>query len=219
MARREGQRLVRVPDNFFEVLTNFKKKYQYIWRHMADAIGVASTYFYTVKRDCQIAMAEDIFDAVNKMLLEHHEMPFKKQYYGKGNNSSIAVSQRPGDAHMCINGMLLCGETDLSVRYYRAHEEWLNQAEICPDCLKAFKEAEKLWKNNQEPSKVQPKVQPKEPKREKGIPFGKQVPEPPKVHLLTPYGNLEIPQGTKVHIEHQVGGDIHIDIWPEEDNR
>ena len=179
-------------------------------------MGVNRNYFYTLKKTRK-AMSETLLDSFNSLLLEAGINPCIKEYREKPYSPSLAVNQRSGDAHMCINGMLLCGEQDLTVRYYRAHEEWLNQAKICPDCLKAFKEAEKIWKDNQEPSKVQPKEQPRE---EKGLHFTPhKQPDPVKVTLITPYGTLDIPQGTKFHIEHQIGEDIHIDIWTEEDNR
>jgi len=48
-------------------------------------------------------------------------------------------TQRPGKAHLMINGRLVCEEDDYeNVRYYRSHEYFLNQGEICETCRDRF---------------------------------------------------------------------------------
>lgn len=58
---------------------------------------------------------------------------------GDGTAAAIVPSERKGKAHLCINGKLICGEQDIEhVRYYRSHEYFLNQCEICEDCKNKF---------------------------------------------------------------------------------
>ena len=53
--------------------------------------------------------------------------------YGTGEGRH--PTERPGPAHFAINEMIVCGKDAESVRYYRSHEHFLNQPEICPTCL------------------------------------------------------------------------------------
>ena len=57
---------------------------------------------------------------------------------GRKSISTTNPSQRPGIAHLCVNGRLICGIKCNGHRYYRSHEYFLNQVEVCPDCKKKF---------------------------------------------------------------------------------
>lgn len=59
--------------------------------------------------------------------------------------SSTPPTQRPGEAHLVVNGKILCGIKNHSkVRYYKDYLYWQNQPDKCPSCLSLWQLLNKI---------------------------------------------------------------------------
>lgn len=96
-----------------------------------------------------VSMNEEVYDKLISILTETFGFyPGTKEYYTT-HHPSIYPSARSGLAHMMVGRVLICGEPSGSVRYYRNHEQFLNQKEICPTCLRLWQESQEKWNERQ----------------------------------------------------------------------
>lgn len=134
------------------LLTYIKKlldKKGYTQISLSKKLGVSQQTVSNWLHGRLMSINEDIYDKLVALITEVFGFyPGTKEYYTT-HHPSVYPSSRRGPAHMMVGRVLICGEPSGSVRYYRNHEQFLNQKEICPKCLQLWQESQDKWNGNQ----------------------------------------------------------------------
>lgn len=106
--------------------------------YMAGLLGITSCKYSLFERGVLWTSNEVIIG-----ILKEYTKVYTTYRYKPNSKSALSnPTQRIGKAHLCINETLICGEKDIEhVRYYRSHEYFLNQCEICEECRDKFLQA------------------------------------------------------------------------------